>query len=231
MKPITIARAVGSVAGAGAVVLGAYRLIIRPWHLRWGATDADIARALPGDEEAPEATLVGNRVVTIEASPAEIWPWLVQIGKGRAGFYSYAWIEHLMGLEVGGAGSRILPEFQQLKAGDEIPGFFPVTAVEPGRYLLFAVHESWGDLSFVLVLQPRDEQQTRLIARSRYHLRMGELLRALPPQMALFYLLFEPGEFVMLRKMLLGIKQRAERSAQEERRQEQIRATMEGGRR
>ncbi len=212
MKPVSVARvAAGVVAGCGAAIC-AYLCAIRPWHLRWGATTAEIERVRPGDEEVPRPTLSTTRAVTIAAQPEEVWPWLVQIGKGRAGFYSYTWIENLMGLGIKNV-DRILPEFQQLKAGDQIPDLGPVAAVEPNRFLLLAGHERWGDLSWLLALEPYGEGRTRLISRSRYHLRWGTLLRSLPPQMVPFYVLFEPGEFVMLRKMLLGIKRRAEMRA------------------
>ncbi|HEX8036090.1 MAG TPA: hypothetical protein VF510_19690 [Ktedonobacterales bacterium] len=213
MKPTSIVRTVGSVAGAGIAVAGVYRFVIRPWHLRWGATDAEVMRALPGDEEVQDPTLVTNRAVTIQVPPEDIWPWLAQIGKGRAGFYSYEWIENLMGLDIKNS-ERILPEFQELKAGDMIPDLGPVKAVEPDRYWLLAGHENWGDVSWVMALEPLDAQQTRLISRTRYNLRWGPLLRGLPPQMVPFYLFFEPGEFVMVRKMLLGIKRRAETLAE-----------------
>ncbi len=221
MKRSSIASAVGGAAAAGCATMGAYWFAIRPWHLRWGTTEAEIQRTLPGDEEVESPTLVGNRAVTIDAPPEDIWPWLVQIGKGRAGFYSYEWIENLMGLGIENK-DRILPEFQGLKAGDVIPDFAPVKALEPNHFMLFAAREPWGEVSWLLDLEPLDAQHTRLISRSRYRLHWGPLLRTLPPQLVPFYVLFEPGEFVMIRKMLLGIKQRverlaAERSAQAER--------------
>lgn len=220
MQRASITRIAGGVAAAGGAAIGAYWFGIRPWHLRWGATDAEIHRRLPGDETVQRPTLVGNRAVTIEATPEDIWPWLVQLGKGRAGFYSYEWIENLMGLGIKNS-NRIVPEFQQLKAGDMLPDLGPVTALEANRYLLLAGHEKWGDISWVMALEPLDARRTRLISRTRYHLQWGPLLRSLPPQLVPFYLLFEPGEFVMLRKMLLGIKQRVERLAAEKSAQEE----------
>ncbi len=209
MKRQTIAWAAGSIVGASIASLFAYRLVIRPWHLRWGATDEETMQALPGDDVVPHPTLMATRAVTVQATPEEIWPWLAQIGKDRAGFYSYDWIENLMGLGIKSS-DRIMPEFQELKAGDMLPGLGPVTALEPRRYLLLATHENWGEVSWVIALQPLDAQHTRLITRTRYNLRWGTMMRMLPPQMVPFYLFFEPGEFVMLRRMLLGIKRRAE---------------------
>jgi hypothetical protein len=214
MQRTSVVRAAVVVTAAGSAALGAYQMVIRPWHLRWGATDAEIARTLPGDDIVQDATHVGNRAVTIQAPPEDIWPWLVQIGKGRAGFYSYDWIENLMGLDIQST-DEIMLEFQQLHAGDEIPGFWPPAAVEPNRYLLFGGREEWGEVSWLLMLQPIDEKRTRLLSRSRYHLNWNVLMRALPPRLVPFYAFFEPGEFVMLRKMLLGIKERAEKLARE----------------
>lgn len=212
MKPMSVIRVAGAVAATCGAAFCAYEWVIRPWHLRWGATDAEVERGWPGDEEVPHPTLAGTRAVTIAARPEQVWPWLVQIGKGRAGFYSYTWIENLMGLGIKNA-DQILPEFQQLKAGDMIPDLGPVTAIEPNRFLLLAGHDRWGDLSWLLALEPEGAGRTRLISRSRYDLHWGRLLRTLPPQMVPFYALFEPGEFVMLRKMLLGIKSRAQKRA------------------
>lgn len=187
----------------------AYARVIRPWQLRWGASKAELEHVWPGDEEVPYPTLAATRAVTIDARPEKVWPWLVQIGKGRAGFYSYTWIENLMGLGIKNV-DRIVPEFQRLQAGDQIPALGPVKAVLPNRFLLLAGHERWGDVSWLLALEPHGDNQTRLISRSRYNLRWGTLLRALPLTLIPFYALFGPGEFVMVRKMLLGIKQRAE---------------------
>jgi hypothetical protein len=209
MKAATYAGITGGILGAGGA-LAAYQLALRPWHLRWGATDEEIARAMPGDAAVENPTLVSTRAVTIRARPEDIWPWLVQIGKGRAGFYSYDWIENLMGLGIKSV-DRILPEFQDLAAGDELSGLGPVTALERNRYLLLAGHEPWGDVSWILALYPLDDATTRLISRTRYRLRWGVIFRLLPPRMLPFYALFEPGEFLMLRKMLLGVKRRAER--------------------
>lgn len=221
MKATTIAGVAGGVAAVTAASLGAYRLAIRPWHLRWGATDEEVARTLPGDEEVRQPTLVGTRAVTIQAPPEDIWPWLAQIGKDRAGFYSYDWIENLMGLGIKSS-DRILPEFQDLKSGDVLPGLGPVKTVEPNHYLLLAGHENWGEVSWVVVIEPLDERRSRLISRTRYNLNWGTLLRTLPPQLVPFYLFFEAGEFVMLRQMLLGVKQRAERLAIARRGREEI---------
>ena len=209
-------------AAAAAAAASVYWFVVRPWHLRWGATDAEVARALPGDELVPDAKISSTHAITIQAAPAEVWPWLVQLGQGRGGFYSYDWIEDAMGLEIHSA-DRILPEYQELKVGDTIPlapdafglpvaildteqtmvlhgdtrlpGGDAMPPLKPGEYLA----ASWG---FYLVGQA--DGATRLVERWRADYT--------PTVMnAVFYRAFlEPGAFLMQRKMLLGIKARAE---------------------
>src|SRR3712207_3552777 len=108
--------------GAGRVPLGLVVLALvaaatyalsSPWVLTWGATKEEARRGLPGDEVAPQATTRSTRAVTIDAPPEEVWPWLMQMGWGRAGFYSYNWIENLMRADLHNAG-RIHPEWQDL---------------------------------------------------------------------------------------------------------------------
>lgn len=206
---------------AGAAV-AAYPLVIRPWHLHWGATDAEIKKPLPGDEFVPTPKLNATHAITIEASPQAIWPWLAQMGQGRGGFYSYTWIENLMGLHIHNA-DRILPEFQDLKVGDEVPlapqGFgIPVARLEPEHLLVLhgdtreAKEPVFGGLKpgdyFNVVwgfhLFSINAQTTRLIERWRADwnstLANTVLMRAL----------LEPGAFVMERGMLLGLKHRVE---------------------
>jgi hypothetical protein len=190
-----------------AVAIGAYLLLVGPWQRRWGATDEEVQRAMPGDEEVERPLMNATRAITINARPEEIWPWLVQIGTGRAGWYSYDWIENLMGLNVSST-DRIIPEFQQLEVGDTIPlapGLeIPVKVLKPDETLLLVGHDPVvGDASWVLRLYPIDEQQTRLVIRIRNRWPMT-------PRGILSLLFTEPGSFLMVRKMLLGIKWRAE---------------------
>src|ERR1700693_2913735 len=98
-------------AALGAVVCGGYLRFIRPWQLRWGATDEEVACAMPGDDVVQSPTFNATRAVTIQARPEEIWPWLVQIGCKRAGWYSYDWIDNL-GIP---SANRIVPELQHLE--------------------------------------------------------------------------------------------------------------------
>ncbi len=196
-------------AGAGAAaVLGpaSYLLFFRSRCLNWGASADEVAAKLPGDELLADAGLVTTRAITIHAPAGAIWPWLVQMGSGRGGAYSYDWIENLLGLNMHSA-ADILPEYQDIKAGDELPlgGRGPVMRVEvadPPRAL--AVRSADQNWAWIFALLPEGDS-TRLISRNRI------AAKALAPASRLFYLLFmEPGSLVMERKMLLGIKRRAE---------------------
>ena len=221
-------------AALGAAAAGAYALLIRPWHLHWGATDEEVHQPLPGDSWIPQPKMETTRAITIQAQPADMWPWLVQMGTGRAGWYSYAWLENLLPSSARGAGitnaQRIIAEFQNLKAGDSIP-LSPTTGltvaeIDPPHVLALRVTmspltgmpldpdepkpDAYLDGSWVFVLEALDEQATRLIERMRadYQPRLW-----LAP---LVYLLLEPATFVMERKMLLGIRQRAEKGRSKE---------------
>jgi len=209
-----------------------YWLVIRPWLLRWGATDADARRSLPGDDLLPHPKMETTHAVTIRASAAEVWPWLVQIGHKRAGWYSYDWFHRLMGV----AGSvdddrcsarRVIPELQHLEVGDSVeiaPGMgFKVVAIEPGRALVLhvaldmrtwrpfdpagTIPDAYLNSSWVWFLDGVDEKTTRLIVRTRYDYNPS-LLNAL-----MMRGLMGPGGSVMERKTLLGIQQRAEAPA------------------
>ena len=105
------------VAALGVVLLGVYLRFIRPWQLRWGATDEEVARAMSGDDVVKQPTFNATRAVTIQARPEEIWPWLLQIGITRAGWYSYDWLDNLGKPSA----TRILPQFQHVEVGDVIP--------------------------------------------------------------------------------------------------------------
>ncbi len=196
----------------------------RPWHLRWGATDAEVNRRLPGDELVANPKWGATHAITIRASAEEVWSWLVQMGQGRGGFYSYDWLENLFGLDIHNA-DRIIQEFQHLKVGDTVrlfPGGGPTVAVlEPGRALvLFGLIDPATGCSFKptdklpdnyfatgwgFYLDPIDARTTRLIERFQIDWNPPSFLNTLGNRVIL-----EPASFVMERKMLLGIKQRAE---------------------
>jgi hypothetical protein len=191
------------VAALGVVSFGVYLRFIRPWQLRWGATDEEVARAMPGDDVVTSPTFNATRGVTINAQPEEIFPWLVQIGFKRAGWYSYDWIDNA-GIQ---SAEHILPEFQHVAVGDFIPMTtdgkmaFWVKDFEVNRFLLW--WDNKGEMTWYWGLYPQDDSQTRLITRvrMRYPWRSPLILADL---------VLDVGDIVMMRKCLLGIKQRAE---------------------
>ncbi len=196
---------------AGVVALREiYRRRLREPVLNWGATPEEVARRLPGDELLEDADVVSTRAVTIEAPPSAVWPWLLQMGSGRAGAYTYDWIENLFGLEMRSS-DRIHPEWQHLEVGDVIPGKaslpgMRVEVLDSERALVTRSEDGTWVWSFVL-----DEVNdgTRFISRNRI---------AMPdPSLGdrIGMAVMEPGSLVMERKMLAGIKERAERLASE----------------
>ena len=192
---------------AGVAILGAYLFFIRPWQLRWGATDEEVERPMPGDEIMERPTFNATRAVTIRARPQEIWPWIVQIGMTRAGWYSYDLLDNLGRPSA----RRILPQFQNPKIGDVIPmspdgkqGIY-VKDFEQDRWMLW--WDGKGGTSWAWGLYPVDEAHTRLITRVRKHYKWLSLS-------ILFDMLVEFTDIIMMRKSMLGIKERAERTGQ-----------------
>lgn len=177
-----------------------YLLLIRPWHRRWGATEQEMRLPLPGDvqEEAPGFRI--TRAITIRAPIEIVWGWLAQIGQNRGGFYSYDWLENLAGCQIKSA-NRVHPEWQHPRVGDTlavVQGWGPpLIEVDPGRSLVI---DGWGGYS----LTPVDSSTTRLLARATQPRGPGVLMYAL---------LVEIPHFIMERKMLLGLRDRAEQSA------------------
>jgi len=219
-----MARILRALAAVGALAPWAYLLIVRPWHIKWGATDEDVRKGLPGDGLVPHPALESTRAATILAPAEEVWRWLVQLGQDRGGFYSYDRLENLAGADIHNV-DRIVPEMQHLKVGDFVPmapvewgvpmGGFTVVRIEPGRAVVW--RQGWpNDLvkmsssevqergTWAFVLEEVDEGTTRLLLRERSGLkpRMRDVL--------FNYLLIERQHFIMERRMLLGIKERAE---------------------
>ena len=197
-----LGRAFGGLALALLIVALGY-LMLRPTLLRWGATDADVAAALPGDLDG----LRWTRAVAIDASPAEVWPWLVQWGQGRGGWYSYDWLENLLGFDIHSA-SSILPEHQNPAIGDPIclangVCFLNISVIEPERALVFQGIDPDGNAfwSFTLSLTPIDADHTRLVLRESFA--PGAL-----PDAALYAL--EVADVVMEQKTLDTLKILAE---------------------
>lgn len=190
-------------------------LALRPWNLQWGTTRAERAGVLPGDEFVPAADYRIDHGITINAPPEAVWPWLIQIGQDRGGFYSYTKLENAVGARITNA-NRIVPEWQGRQVGELLPtvpenylgGIFgsrlgcKVLKVVPGQALVL---EGWG----AFVVLPTSDNQTRMLIRTR-----GEATPSFAGILeAPFRLLvYEPAHFVMERGMLLGIKQRTEGS-------------------
>jgi hypothetical protein len=212
MKRSPMTWVAGGVAAAGVGAL-AYLRMLRPWHLRWGATDEEFTRAMPGDDLVKAPQYVTTRAITIQARPEQVWPWLVQMGEGRGGFYSYVWIERLLGMRLENA-ERILPEFQQLKVGDPLAVepqddyVMQVKVLEPNHALVLggSTPPPWGDATWAMGLYPIDERSTRLVSRCRTRFNSMR-------SMLLILSFLDIGQLIMERKWLLGVKERAERWA------------------
>lgn len=197
--------------GAGAVLAGAFAFFgfYRPWHTRWGVTEEELTRAMPGDEVIELPTFNATRAVTINALPEVVWPWIVQIGFGRAGWYSYDWLDNLGRPSA----DRIIPELQHIEVGTLIPmgpgkdSGLRVTGFEPNRWLLWSDRKAtttwaWG-------LYPAEGERTRLITRVRTRYQWTK------PAILFSLLLIEPWDFPMMRKCMRGIQRRAQATAQQ----------------
>jgi len=187
-----------------------YTTIIRPYHMRWGATDQEVAMGLPGDAYIAAGAEASTRALTIRAPASTVWAWLVQTGQNRSGgWHSYDWLENHYAADMHQI-DRIDPRWQNLRVGDTL--FFaaagatnPIMAttvigLEPRRAL-------WLEGGWSFVLQSIDPNTTRLIVR--YPMKPDQFVNPV-----LTYSIFEPAHFVMESGMMLGIKRRAEHGPQ-----------------
>ncbi len=188
------------------ILFGIYILWIRPWQLRWGAIDEEVARAMPGDEIVAKATFDATRAVTIHASPEHIYPWIRQIGITRAGWYSYDLLDNL----ARPSARQILPQFQETFVGQVIPmspdgkqGLF-VHGFKDNEWILW--WDKKGATTWCWGIYPAGESGSRLVTRVRtqYHWLSFEII---------FNLLVEFADIIMMRKCLLNIRERAETMA------------------
>ncbi len=184
-----------------------YWFPIRRWMNRWGAAASDVTRVMAGDALLVNPTYSGTMAVIVNAAPEHIWPWLVQIGYRRGGLYSYDWLDRLFGYLDRPSAIRILPEFQNLAVGDQIPlgrgPSWPVAAVEPNRALVLDMRNLGGfDWVWQFGLYAIDENRTQLVSRS--------CVRTRSAWTRLVTYAIEPAGFLMTRRMLLGLKRRAE---------------------
>lgn len=205
-------RPIRRLVSLGALAHLAYSWAVRPWHLEWGATPDEVRSAMPGDDLVPHPSLCATRAVTINAAPEEVWPWLVQMGGyTRAGWYSYDRFDN------GGAPSadRIVPELQNLAVGDILltsrSTGFVVSQIDPGSALVLVLDTNGSRISSVPTVSALPGGGTRLVFRVRAYFRLRH---------SLFGLVFDVGDFVFMRRQMLGIKNRAER----------LRATPRAGR-
>jgi hypothetical protein len=202
------AAALGTVGLAVSAHVASYGLW-RSRCLTWGATGSEADAELPGDDLLLNPYVIATRAIGIDAPAELVWPWLVQIGPGRAGAYTYDWIENILGLNMHSA-DTVIPEWQQLAEGDEwrLGSRGPVLRVEqiePRQALV--VRSDDGNWVWALVLEP-NAGTTRLISRNRIAMPGAPWLQRV---FARYFM--EPGSLVMERKMLLGIKARAEKLA------------------
>jgi hypothetical protein len=186
-----------------AVVCALYYALLRRPVLTWGATGAEAGSCLPGDELLERADGVSTRAIDIDARAADVWPWLAQMGPSpRGGAYTYDWIENLLGLNMHSA-DRVLSEFQHPEVGETISfgaNRMRIARLEPEHVLVWRSED--GNWVWAFVLEQHDGH-TRLISRNRFRI---------PTRVARIGMLpMEPASLLMERKMLRGIKQRAER--------------------
>ena len=199
-----VLRALAGLACAGGLAVLTYPRW-RPWCLTWGATEEEAGMTLPGDELLEDPDVVTTRAIGIGVAPSSVWPWIVQMGPGRAGAYTYDWIENLAGLDMHSS-DEILDEYQDLEVGDswQLGSKGPVLRVvslDPESLLVLRSDD--GNWVWAFVLVP-DDSGTRLISRNRIR-QPG----ASGAARAFTLYVLEPGSLVMERKMLLGIKARA----------------------
>lgn len=188
------------------LVLAAYWWMARPYQLNWGASNAEVGRSMFGDELDPTPTFLATRAITINATPEEIWPWLIQMGYERAGFYGYDMIENLGSSGGIHSANQILPELQSFAVGDIVPisavARMVFYEIKPDQYLIWTGQN--GEGGFAWALYPIDENHTRLISRIRWSHHWA------PPGVLLLDLFTEFTDHLAVRKILQGVKGRVE---------------------
>lgn len=208
MTTNTLLKRTGLAFGAIGLAAVLYRRMLRGPILNWGATDAEAHARLPGDELLEQADGIATRAITIDAPASAVWPWIAQIGPSpRGGAYTYDWIENLLGLDMHSS-DRVLAEYQHPQVGDTL-GYgknrMRFERIEPRRVLASRSEDGNWVWSFVL---DEHDGATRLISRNRFRLPSLTARIGMVPM--------EPASLVMERKMLRGIKERAERLAADE---------------
>ncbi len=205
-------------------VVVAYVAVVRRLINRWGATTAEVQESLPGDDKLPRSQTMSTRAITINAPAESVWKWVIQIGHGRGGFYSYDGLENLFGLNIHSA-NEIVPELQELVVGDVVKlapdggPIFRVVELRPSSALVLRAFDpktgdapdpespDYYDSTWSFILEPVDDQTTRFLIRGR-----GQTNS---PFWRAFNYALEPITFIMEQKMLRSIKQRAEQPLQQ----------------
>ncbi len=192
-----------------ALALCVFLIFIQPWDRQWGARGADSERAMPGDDLVVKPNHVTTRAITIKAPAEEVWPWLVQMGNRRGGLYSYDTLDRMAKILDGPSADTILPEYQSLNPGDVIPmgsgPGWPVYSVEKERSLVLDIKAKGSHVSWSFDLRPLTETSTRLILRVRSQIKTRALTAPLISVLDIV-------EFPMVKRMLTGIHDRAERN-------------------
>jgi hypothetical protein len=197
-------------AFAGAAIALLYWFAVRRSFARWGATSAEVSRVMRGDSLIAAPSHSATQAISVNAPPEDIWPWLVQMGYQRGGLYSYDWLDRLFGILDRPSATRILPDCQTLEAGDYVwlgpddRSRLTVKAVEPPRALALSYERGGFQWVWQFGLYPIDADRTRFVTRGIEHVPNGVV-------MWLFMRLMEPAAFIMTRRMLRGVKTRAER--------------------
>ena len=186
-------------------------IALTPWMDTWGATRAEISATLPGDELVPEPASYINRAITIQAAPEQIYPWIVQLGADKGGWYSLTVLEGMINCPMVNADS-IHPEWQNLQVGDPVkmcagdfaPPPYEVVQLIPNRAIVLGHQENgkWVDL-YQFAFLPQPDGTSRMILRTRTMMTGG------------FWSVIHPGVFLMETGLLKGVKARAELLAQQ----------------
>lgn len=208
MSPSVALKKVLAVVALIGLLSAAYLLLIRSYQLRWGATDAEVRRPMPGDELSLHPTFLATRAITIEGTPADIWPWLVQMGYGRAGFYGYDILENLGSRRGLRSADTITDELQRIAVGDPLPlsavASLRVQAISPNDYLVWSGQTGEYPGAFTWALYPVDARHTRLVSRIQWSHHWT------PPAALALDVFTEFTDFIAVRKILQGVKGRVE---------------------
>lgn len=207
MKESTLIVRLLSVFALLVILITVYLFFIRPAQLRWGATQEELGRGMPGDDLVPNPTFVATRGITIRGRPEDIWPWIAQMGFDRAGYYGYDLIENLGSTSGIHSAESILPELQHPKTGDMLPissvAHLTFGTIQPNEYLIWQSEAVPHDGAFTWALYPVDKSHTRLVSRIRLRYHWASRGLALD-------LFTEFADHVAVPKILEGVSDRVE---------------------